>query len=313
MRGDERPMEFRQLEYFTMISKLENFTRAAEILHVSQPSVTKAIKNLEAELKVTLIDRSQKHVTLTPEGKAFLLHAEKILSDMDETIKDMERFQNSSQGTIRLGIPPMVEAYLFPDIFTSFKQRYPNIELDVVEYGYSMEIRQALDEGRLDLGILLGENLSLDQSILIMQDRLSLCVDHQHPLSKEASVNFFQLEKEKFILQRTETQHYKEIYARCVENDFTPDVVLQTSQLKTIKRLVANGSGIAILLDMVTCMEKDFAVVPIVPAMMINISLVWSHNKCLSQASQTFLSFIQEYIKSPTFKKFLNEKNRQRK
>lgn len=306
-------MEFRQLEYFTMISKLENFTRAAEILHVSQPSVTKAIKNLEAELKVTLIDRSQKHVTLTPEGKAFLLHAEKILSDMDETIKDMERFQNSSQGTIRLGIPPMVEAYLFPDIFTSFKQRYPNIELDVVEYGYSMEIRQALDEGRLDLGILLGENLSLDQSILIMQDRLSLCVDHQHPLSKEASVNFFQLEKEKFILQRTETQHYKEIYARCVENDFTPDVVLQTSQLKTIKRLVANGSGIAILLDMVTCMEKDFAVVPIVPAMMINISLVWSHNKCLSQASQTFLSFIQEYIKSPTFKKFLNEKNRQRK
>lgn len=313
MRGDERPMEFRQLEYFTMISKLENFTRAAEILHVSQPSVTKAIKNLEAELKVTLIDRSQKHVTLTPEGKAFLLHAEKILSDMDETIKDMERFQNSSQGTIRLGIPPMVEAYLFPDIFTSFKQRYPNIELDVVEYGYSLEIRQSLDEGRLDLGILLGEHLSLDQSILIMQDRLSLCVDHQHPLSKEASVNFFQLEKEKFILQRTETQHYKEIYARCVENDFTPDVVLQTSQLKTIKRLVANGSGIAILLDMVTCMEKDFAVVPIVPAMMINISLVWSHNKCLSQASQTFLSFIQEYIKSPTFKKFLNEKNRPRK
>ena len=74
----EFDVEFRQLEYFCTISRLENFTRTAEVLHVSQPSVTKAIKALEAELQLTLIDRSQKHVTLTPEGKAFLLHAGKI-------------------------------------------------------------------------------------------------------------------------------------------------------------------------------------------------------------------------------------------
>ena len=68
-------MDFRQLEYFCTISKLENFTRTAEYLHVSQPSVTKAIKALESELQLTLIDRRQKHVTLTPVGKVVLVHA----------------------------------------------------------------------------------------------------------------------------------------------------------------------------------------------------------------------------------------------
>lgn len=300
-------MEFRQLEYFRMISKLENFTRTAEVLHVSQPSVTKAIKNLEAELKVTLIDRSQKHVTLTPEGKAFLVHAESILYSMDEALKDMERFQTSGQGVVRLGIPPMVEAYLFPDIFTSFKLVYPHIEIEVVEYGYSMKVKKKLDEGLLDLGIILGER-SLKNSLLLMEDQLSLCVHHAHPLKNESAVHFRQLQKEKFILQRPETQHYKDIYERCVENGFTPEVVLQTSQLKTIKRLVANGAGIALLLNMVTRKEVDFSIVPIEPPMPVDIALVWSPNKCLSQACQSFLLFIEDYIQSPPFKAFLNEK-----
>ena len=85
-------MEFRQLEYFCTISELENFTRTAKVLHVSQPSVTKAIKALEAELGLTLIDRSQKHVTLTEAGRAFLIHARRIMQDAELAKQDMMRF-----------------------------------------------------------------------------------------------------------------------------------------------------------------------------------------------------------------------------
>ena len=80
-------MEFRQLEYFVTISELENFTRTAEVLHVSQPSVTKAIKSLEGELKLTLIDRSQKHVQLTEEGRTFLIHAQRIMRSSGRLFK----------------------------------------------------------------------------------------------------------------------------------------------------------------------------------------------------------------------------------
>ena len=147
-------MDLRQLEYFCAISKFGNFTKTAEYLHVSQPSVTKAIKSLENEFDLILVDRRQKHVSLTPEGRVFLLHAEKILAAVEETQRDMKRFQLERQGTIHFGIPPMVEAYLFPDLFTKFKSVYPNMNLDVKEYSDSMEVREKAESGVLDFGIV---------------------------------------------------------------------------------------------------------------------------------------------------------------
>lgn len=300
-------MEFRQLEYFRMISKLENFTRAAEFLHVSQPSVTKAIKNLEAELKVTLIDRTQKHVVLTPEGKAFLLHATKILQDVEEAVKDMGRFQTSQQGVVKLGMPPMIEAYLFPDIFTYFKEEYPHIEVDVVEYAYSAKVQSKIEENVLDLGIILGGERQGKNKLLLMQDQLCLCVHNEHPLRFADKVDFSQLAKEKFILQPPETMQYKKICARCKKRGFAPDVLLNTAQLKTIKHLVANGAGVSFLLNLVTKDETSFSIVPVEPPIWMDICLVWSPNKCLSQAGQTFVEFIRRYIKTAKFRKNIGE------
>lgn len=301
-KGKVMHLEFRQLEYFCMISKFENFTRAAELLHVSQPSVTKSIKTLEAELKITLIDRSQKHVTLTPEGKVFLVHAEKILRDMEDAIQDMGKFQTNDQSVLKLGIPPMVEAYLFPDIFKSFKHLYPNIELYIEEYVSSSNVQHKLEEGEIDLGIILSHDKKSSNSVTLLQDELNLCVNHDHPLRKKRFVEFSQLKNEKFILQHPNTYQYKAIYDRCMENGFTPDILLCTAQLKTIKQLVANQSGISLLLNMVTNNNTDFSVVPVAPPITVNISLIWSPNKYLSQASQKFVDFIRNYVHSPDFK-----------
>ncbi|WP_110955577.1 LysR family transcriptional regulator [Anaerosinus massiliensis] len=299
-------MEFRQLEYFCMIAKLENFTRAAEFLHVSQPSVTKAIKSLEVELKVTLIDRSQKHIMLTPEGKAFLIHAEKIVQAMEAAVQDMNRFQKNEQGELKLGIPPMIEGYLFPDIFTKFKMLYPKIELNILEYGASIEVQTKLEEGEIDLGIILGENAKHKNSQLIMQDQMSVCVHNAHGLKKESAVSFQQLKNETFILQQPSTHQYKEIYARCQEYGFEPNVLLSTAQLKTIKQLVANQAGISVLPNLVTHTETDFSTVQLKPAMIVNVLLIWSGNKYLSQASQSFVDFIKNYIKSADFQDFIH-------
>jgi len=301
-------MEFRQLEYFHTISKLENFTRTAEALHVSQPSVTKAIKALESELEMTLVDRSQKHVTLTPEGKAFLLHAEKILRAVAEARQDMLRFQKGKQGIVHFGMPPMMEAYLFPDIFTKFKEVHTNISVDVVEYSDSTEVQAKIEAGELDLGLIIGDECHTPNSLLIMQDKMSLCVSPRHPLQGRFSVDFSQLKNEKFILQQPNTYQYKQIYARCVENGFTPDILLCTSQLKTIKQLVANKVGISLMLDLVTRNETIFRRIPVMPPMPVSISLIWSQNKSLSQPAEEFVSFMREHIRSRDFKDFLDNK-----
>ena len=251
-------MDFRQLEYFVTISREKNFTRTAEVLHVSQPSVTKAIKNLEAELSLKLIDRRQKHVTLTNEGKAFLLHAEQIMQAVEDTYRDMERFQLEKQGTVHFGIPPMVEAYLFPDLFTSFKAMYPDMNLDVKEYGDSTEVVAKAESGELDFGIIFS-NDAIDQAnkMLIMTDNMSLCVHPDAELSRCEAVSFDQLKHEHFIMQQSNTYQYQHVYESCVNSGFVPDILLCTTQLKTIKQLVANRMGISILPDFVTKQERN--------------------------------------------------------
>ncbi|MBQ2086624.1 MAG: LysR family transcriptional regulator [Selenomonas sp.] len=289
-------MEFRQLEYFCAISHWKNFTRTAESLHVSQPSVTKAIKALEAELGLTLIDRSQKKVNLTEAGQAFLLHAQKIMGDMGVALKDMQRYRSDYQGTIKFGLPPMVEAYLFPDLFTKFQQSFPNINLDVHEYSYSEEVRHKLTLGELDFGIVLGAvSSAAEDNFIIMRDSMSVCLPSSHPLTSQKIVSFNDLKDEKFIMQQPRTFQYQEVSRRCNDAGFVPNIMLCTSQIKTIKQLVANGMGVSILPNFVTRAEKNFVRRQLKPLQYVQITLNWGREKAFSDVDVQFVEFIKDY------------------
>ncbi|ERL05041.1 LysR substrate binding domain protein [Mitsuokella sp. oral taxon 131 str. W9106] len=304
--GDE--MEFRQLEYFCMISELENFTRTAEVLHVSQPSVTKAIKALEAELGLMLIDRSQKHVELTEEGRAFLVHAKRIMRDADEAKRDMMRFRHDCSGTVRFGIPPMVEAYLFPDLFVKFRAAFPDIHLDVQEFGDSDEVRQRADIGELDFGIVLGNPAEQwEHSMAIMHDTMRLCLAPNHPLAGQDEIRFSDLKEEKFILQQPRTYQYRETFSRCTEQGFTPEIVLSTSQTKTIKQLVVSAMGISVLPDFVVHADRSMVRKKLVPPMELAVFLYWNGHKRSSAVDDRFMHFIQDYTSSPEYKQHFRQ------
>ena len=295
-------MELRQLEYFTTLSRLKNFTRTAEKLGVSQPSVTKAIKALETELGVKLIDRHSRNIMLTTEGHAFEVHAERILHDVEATKQDMQRFCRTSSAKIKVCIPPMFEAYLFPDFFTRFKMENPQIDLVLQAYNDSEEVRRLVAAGELDFGIVMGEDVPLPpHEMSIARCNMNLCVDMGHRLANESSVTFEQLRGEKFIMQQPQTFQYRSIDRHCSEHDFTPDIVLCAAQTKTIKQLVANRMGVAILPEFVTRMDFAFRKVPFNPTYVIQISLCWRAQKVFSQADEQFIRFIKKYIDTPEF------------
>jgi len=296
-------MEFRQLEYFCTISELENFTRTAEVLHVSQPSVTKAIKALEAELGLQLVDRSQKKASLTEEGKAFLLHARRIMQDAAAAKQDMLRFRRDSHGTVHFGMPPMVEAYLFPDFFTKFRQAFADITLDLQEFGDSEEVRSKADLGELDFGIVQDGGSDAENELCIMRDQMSVCLPAGHRLARREALSFEELAGEKFIMQQPRTYQYKAVLERCQAAGFMPEVLLCTSQLKAIKQLVANQMGISILPDFVTHTAKDFVRRPLIPSLDVVVSLYWCAHKPLSAAGSRFTEFVRQYTATPEFKR----------
>ena len=160
-------MELRQLEYFQMASRLRNITRAAKRLRVSQPNITVAIKKLEAELGIQLFDRSQKQLSLTPEGTVFLSRVDVALRCLNDAMIEVNDFKQLQKGIIKIGIPPMMGAFLFPKIFSGFQALHPALDIMLFEEG-SIAIRDLLDRDELDFGIVITSNASPTLNILPM-------------------------------------------------------------------------------------------------------------------------------------------------
>lgn len=291
-------MELRQIEYFCMVGKLHSFTRAAEQLHVAQPSITQAVRKMEQELDVQLFDRSKKRTALTHEGEAFLSRMEKMLSDFQQAVREVKDFKNLRKGTVRLGVPPMIEAYLFPDIFSCFKNTYPGLQLIASEETSSLETASKLERGELDLAIIiLPEHSETLHTLPIIQEQLVLCMPPNHPLRRQKSVHFDQLKNEQFIMLKEGSFQNQAVISRCLHHHFTPNTIFSSNQIKTIKGLIANGSGISLLMDMVVRGDPRIAVVPLAEPIKFAIGLAWKKDKCLSNASTAFVRFVeQRYI-----------------
>lgn len=292
-------MELRQLEYFCAVSSLENFTKAAHFLHVSQPSVTKAIQALEAELNLLLFDRSQKHITLTEAGQVFLLHAKKILQDVQTAQMSIEKFKSPNGGVLKLGMPPMVESYIFPDLFMKFQASNPNIFLDLQECNDSYSVNEKLDSDFLDFGIVflrMGENLG--NSLKLFNSEYYLCVPPNHKLAQAEKVSFEELKEEKFLVQPNGTVQNFITMKRAADAGFIPEILLNTSQLKTIKELVAGGAAISVLPNFVITESSKFKSVPIDPPIRFKVVLAWNRLKELSPPGTKFLKFFDELLQS---------------
>jgi len=232
-------MELRQIEYFCMVGKLNSFTRAAEQLHIAQPSITQAVQKLEQELDTQLFDRRKKKIVLTTEGQAFLVRMEKVLDAFHQAVEELKDFRELRKGTIKVGIPPMILAYLFPDIFSSFKNTYPSLQLVAFEETSSLEVVAKLEKDELDLAIIiLPENSTTLDTLVITHEQLVLCMHPQHHLRQQQSISFDQLKNEKFILLKEESYQHQIVINRCLRYNFMPNTIVSSNQIKTIKGLI---------------------------------------------------------------------------
>src|SRR5690625_1473517 len=142
-------MDIRQLEYFYEVAKHLNFTKAAAHLHISQPSLSKTIKNLESELGGALFYRGPKQLELTDAGKAFLVNTKKVLEAFENLTSELNDVIELRKGEIKIGIPPIIGAAFFSRIIGKYKEKYPSIEMSLTEVG-SKKIKHGVEEGTLD-------------------------------------------------------------------------------------------------------------------------------------------------------------------
>ena len=290
-------MELRQLEYFQMASRLRNITRAAERLRVSQPNITVAIKKLEAELGIQLFDRSQKQLSLTPEGAVFLNRIELALRNIQDAVLEVNDYKQLQKGTIKIGIPPMMGAYLFPKIFSSFQKRYSHLEIFLHEEA-SMSIREQLERDELDFGIIIISGASHNLQLLPMsRNQIVCCVPENSPLAKKKAISLQDVADSSMVMLKEGSFLRQLILGKLEEADVKPNIVLESNQVGTLKGLVASGVGLAFLLDMVVEGTPGVKAIPLAEPLFVDVGLAWKKDRYISKAAQSFIDFCKEILK----------------
>jgi DNA-binding transcriptional LysR family regulator len=285
-------MELRQLEYFQMTGRLNSISKAAEQLRVAQPSVSIAIQKLEEELGVRLFDRSQRQIQLTAEGLIFAQRVNEILTRIDDSVTEMKDLRLLQKGSIKIGIPPMIGAFLFPHIFSQFRKQYPLLELSAIEGG-SLTVQKLIEQGKIDIGIITRSPAANSLELLpITTGQLLVCLPQEHPMTKLPCIPFSQLQDQPFILLKEDTYIRQIILTECAKHKFKPQVIFTSSQIETLIGLVEQGTGISFLFDAITHKHNSIESRPLAEPISFEIVLAWNQNRYLSNAARAFIDFI---------------------
>ena len=195
-------MKLRQLEYVVEVMKNGmNVTAAADKLFTSQPGVSSQIKRLESELGVTIFERSGKHINgLTPEGELLVQRFEKILNEVDNVKRIADDFSHPESGLLSIATTHTQARYVLPQVITSFRERYPNVQLQINQ-GTPEQIASLTDTGSADIGIAT-EALELFENLILLPCyRWNRCimVPKGHPLVNEALLTLEEIAKYSII------------------------------------------------------------------------------------------------------------------
>ncbi|MCR2802956.1 LysR family transcriptional regulator [Paenibacillus soyae] len=293
-------MELRQLHYVIQIAAEKNFSRAADKLHIAQPSLSQQLSKLEQELGVLLFRRTTNSVELTQAGQVFVDKSQSILDAVEQLKQEMDDMAQMRRGRLVVGTLPITGSHILPLVLPAFGAQYPQIEVVLVEES-TAKLEQLTASGGTDLSLLtlplIDGTLSCEP---YMEEQICLAVPPQHPLaSRQDAVRIEELKAEPFIkLKRG--QGFRQITVElCEQAGFSPQIVFESSNIETVQSLVAGGMGIAFVPQMLTRPKgSEFAPVYLRLSSKPTRTLVVASRKgrYLSKAAQAFIVTLKETI-----------------
>lgn len=291
-------MKLLQLQYFDRVCRCHNVTKAAEQLHVSQPSVSQAIKDLEREFAVNLFARRRGRLELTADGEFFYARAQEILeraSLLENEMRDLKGRNN----VIDLGISPMIGSMLLPPIYQETTEMIPGARFKITEKN-SAPLIQALDDDELDLALFAADGVDAEKfNVLpILNIGLVFCINKLNPLSQLLKVSLADIAAEPLVLMNDDAAETTFIMRHFKEQGLIPNVVVRSDHLHTIDHFINHAVASSLLYKTIIHRASGIVTLPLEKQIMIPIALAWKKGKYLNAASAHFIDF----IKTVTFK-----------
>ena len=240
-------MDLRAIELFIAVAEYGSFTRAAEKTFVTQPYLSKVVKQLEEELNVTLFNRTTRKLELTDAGKIVIEQGRLALKPLQDMPNLLDELQDLRKGEIMLGIPPVIGTLIFPSMAQKFHHVYPDVTLRLFEFGAKQILALAEDE-KIDIGFTV-KPFPEDHFYVkpYFVDEFMIYLSHRHPLAGRQKVKVSELAQDKFILFTNEFTLHHTVVNLCKKNGFMPHIAYESSQWDLMVELIALDMGVAIL------------------------------------------------------------------
>lgn len=289
-------MKLTQLQYFQAVCNYNSITKAAIALHVAQPSISAAIKELEDEFGISLFMRVKQRLVLTSEGAFFLKYVNEILestSSLEQKMLDL----GQERRHIRIAVPSMTGTFAFNPLYFAFRSRYPDAHMKIIESGSSKNVLSVADE-LVDLALATTDGIVNEQlNVLPLKKvHIKFCVSPSHHLAKESEITFEMLRNEPLILFKNGSKHNEIIKQRFAELGIKPNVLLYSGQIHTVREFVTSGCAGAFVFDGVFNLFDDLVKIPVLNLPSKTVDLVWKKEKYLNNRQQYLFSEVAQFV-----------------
>ncbi|HLR19422.1 MAG TPA: LysR substrate-binding domain-containing protein [Staphylococcus sp.] len=291
-------MDIKQMKYFVEVVNQNSMTDASKSLYIAQPTISKAIKDLENELDMTLFDRSKRQLVLTDAGRVFYQKSKEILTLYNDLPREINSLLGLETGHISIGLSAVMNMNKFIHILGEFHQRYPNVTYNLVENGGKMIETQLIND-EIDIGITtIPVDQSIFHSVLLYEEDLRLVLNKEHHLANYKQVDMGMLRNEDFILFNEDFYLNDKIIEAAKNAGYVPNTISKISQWNFIENLLSAHLGVSILPEnIVNLLDSSFKNIKIDdPAMRWQLGVIWKKDKYLSHATKKWIDFMKQRL-----------------
>jgi DNA-binding transcriptional LysR family regulator len=290
-------MDVRNLRAFVEVVRQDGFSAAAKVIHATQSTVSKAVRRLEAEIGAPLLDRIGHRSTLTPVGEVVYRRAVRMLAEREDLLAELDDLRGLKRGTLRLGLPPVGSSTLFAPLFAIYRQRYPDVEIRLVEHG-SDRLEEILRAGEIELAALLMPAAAPFHWQAVRSEPMSVLLPIAQARPRRRTTDLAALKDLPFVLFEEGFAINRMILDICRRQGFEPKVIARSSQIDFIVELVSAGLGIAFLPRMIALAQARPSIHQVQllePGTQWQLAMMWRRESYLSHAARAWLQILAHH------------------
>lgn len=296
-------MQFHQLRYFVAVAQVRHFTQAADLVGITQPSLSKQIHALEAELGTPLFERIRGNITLTAAGELLLPAARRILADVGNAEREVQELVGLRRGRIRLGATPSLVTSLAPPVLRRFRDAHPDVDLRVEEGG-SQDLVRDLLHGDLDLALIIMPAQGTDPGLRaepILRESLVVASLAPIPSADGGELHVTDLRDQPLVMFREGYDLRDATLRVCREAGFEPTLAVEGGEMDAVLSFVEAGLGVALVPGLVVARRPGIRVTPLAPpGVRRTIAVARRREAVPTHAARELRRILLDYVRGAT-------------